>query len=331
MKNMRIGRTFVALAVIGLAVTACGEAEGSATETDSATPLRVAVAPVQFETAYIAESEGYFDEHGLDVELINGADPASMQAQVVSGDVDVAMGAWMNVATSYSQGVPIQVIGGNGVVSDEMDNSGVLASPESDVQSLEDLEGRTIGVVGVNTGSDIPVLQALEAVGVDASTVSQIEIPYAGMEAALEQDTVDAVVPTDTFYHQMVEAGYPVLSNPVREYQGNMPGTVWMATEDWLSDNAETAEAFLAAMEQAVAFYEDENNIDSVKAAYAEVNQVDTSEAPDTFVPADVTINRAESQAGIDAMVHFDLMQNPVEVEDVLWDGAPLRESAADK
>ena len=75
-------------------------------------------------------------------------------------------------------------------------------------------------------------LQALEGAGVDVDSVKEVAIPYAGMQAALEQGTVDAVVPADSFYHQMVDAGFVSISNPVREYQGNMPVTVWTAKKD---------------------------------------------------------------------------------------------------
>lgn len=332
-KNRRITRkAFSALAVSALAVgalTACSSGEEASA--DGPTKLRVAVAPIQFETAYVAESQGFFEEQGLDVEIVNGADPAALLAQVVSGDVDVSIGSWINVATSYSQGVPIQVIGGNGMVDDKSDNSGVLVAKDSDISSLADLKGKTIGVVGVKSGGDIPVLQALEGAGVKLDEAKEVAIPYAGMEAALEQGTVDAVVPADSFYHQMRDSGYKSISNPVREYQGNMPVTVWTAKKDWLDSNAESANKFLSAMKQAVAFYEDEANLKTVQEAHAKVNQIDVAKAPKEFVPADVTFNKAEAQSGIDAMVHFGLVANPVNVDDVLWDQAPSRESADSK
>lgn len=323
-------RTFAALAVTAIGLTtlsACGDSQSSADASETAS-LRIAVAPIQFETAYIAEQEGFFQAQGLDVEIVNGADPAALLAQVVSGDVDIAIGSWINVATSYSQGVPIQVIGGNGMVSDETDNSGVLVSPDSGIKSLSDLKGKTIGVVGVKSGGDIPVLQALEGAGISVDEVSEVAIPYAGMQAALEQKTVDAVVPADSFYHQMLDAGFISISNPVREYQGNMPVTVWTAKQDWVGENAETANKFLSAMEEAVGFYEDDANLEKVREVHAQVNQIDASGAPTDFVPADVTVNKAEAQSGIDAMVHFGLMAQPVDVDDVLWDEAKVRDSA---
>lgn len=272
-----------------------------------------------------------FEEQGLDVEIVNGADPASQLAQVVSGDVDISTGSWINVATSVAQGVPVNVVGGNGMVDDEVDNSGVLVSKDSGITDLAGLKGKTIGVVGVKTGGDIPVLQALEGAGINIDDVKEVAIPYAGMQAALEQGTVDAVVPADSFYHQLLDAGFISISNPVREYQGNMPVTVWTAKTDWLDKNSATAEKFLAAMTEAVAFYEDPSNLAAVQKINATANQIDIAKAPKDFVPADVTINVKEAQDGIDAMVHFELMEKAVTVDEVLWTNTPRRDSAAAK
>lgn len=325
------GLAIAAMAMVGL--TACGSGNDANAGTDGgATKLRVAVAPIQFETAYIAKEQGMFEKQGLDVELVSGADPAALLAQVVSGDVNIAIGSWINVATSVAKGVPVKVIGGNGIVDPTADNSGVLVSKESGISDLEGLTGKTIGVVGVKSGGDIPVLQALEGAGVDVNSVKEVAIPYAGMQAALEQGTVDAVVPADSFYHQMVDAGFTPISSPVREYQASMPVTVWTGKADWVAgDGAAAASKFDAAMTEAVAFYSDPANLAAVQKVHAGVNQIDIAKAPKGFVPADVTINVKEAQSGIDAMVHFGLLEKAVSVDDVLWADAPRRDAAVAK
>ncbi|WP_371130870.1 ABC transporter substrate-binding protein [Arthrobacter sp. SDTb3-6] len=310
----------------------CGSDTGSPAANgagaDKAATIRVSVAAIQFETAYLAQEKGMFKKQGLNVEIVNGADPASQLAQVVSGDVNIATGSWINVATSVAKGLPVSVIAGNGVVDPKTDNSGVLVSKRSGITSLKGLAGKTIGVVGVKSGGDIPVLQALEGAGVDVNGVKEVAIPYSGMQAALEQGTVDAVVPVDQFYRQMLGAGFVSISNPVREYQANMPVTVWTAKKDWLASNGAEATKFVAAMKEAVAYYKDPANLAAVQKVNAEVNQIDVAKAPKAFVPADTTINEAEAQAGIDAMVHFGLLKKSISVDDVLWSGAPRRASA---
>lgn len=333
MKTYRHGaitRTAAGLAIASLSVlslSACGASGEDAAEGPA--KLRVSVAPIQFETAYVAKEQGMFEKHGLDVEIVNGADPASQLAQVVSGDVDIATGSWINVSTSVAQGVPVRAVAGNGLVDAKNDNSGVMVAKDSGITELSGLAGKTIGVVGVKTGSDIPLLQAVEAAGLGVQDIKEVAIPYAGMQAALEQHTVDAVVPSDTFYHQMVADGFVSLSNPIREYQGNQPGTVWVGKTDWLASNDETASKFVDSMTDAVAFYEDPANLEEIRKIHAQVNQIDVDAAPKSFVPASVKFNVAESQSGIDAMVHFGLLDKAVTVQEVLWEKAPRQDSAS--
>ncbi|BCT74337.1 nitrate ABC transporter substrate-binding protein [Sinomonas cyclohexanicum] len=328
-------RTFLArsAAVVAIAASASlglaacgGDAQSAAS--GGTTKLKIAVAPIQFETAYIAQQQGFFAKQGLDVEIVRGADPAALLAQVVSGDVNIAIGSWINVATSAAKGVPVKVIGGNGIVDPKADNSGVLVSKGSSVKSLKDLAGKTIGVVGVKSGGDIPVLQALEAAGVDVNSVKEVAIPYAGMQAALERNTVDAVVPADAFYHQMISAGYASISNPVREFQANMPVTVWTTTQQWLAQNSATAKKFDDAMTAAVSYFDDPANLEAVRKVNADVNQTDISKSPTALFKADVAFNVKEAQDGVDAMNHFGLLTKAVSVKDILWDQAPQRAAA---
>lgn len=131
----------------------------------------------------------------MDVGIVNGADPAAQIASAISGEVDIATGSWVNVATSVAQGLPIKAMASNGVVNPDVDNSGVLVAKDSAITELADLKGKTIGVIGVKTGSDLPLFQALEDAGVGADEFSEVSVPYARMQAAVETGTVDAVVP----------------------------------------------------------------------------------------------------------------------------------------
>lgn len=310
-----------ALLATTLALASCGTEQG-ADAPEGLTPLKVSVAGIQFEPAYLAESQGFFEEHGLDVDIVNGADPAAQIASAISGEVDIATGSWVNVATSVAQGLPIVALASNGVVNPDVDNSGVLVAKDSEIAELADLKGKTIGVIGVKTGSDLPLFQALDDAGVGADEFREVSVPYAGMQAAVETGTVDAVVPSDVFYHQMIAAGFASLGNPVREYQGNQPGTLWLSTAQWASENPDTAKAFVAAMDDAVEFYSDDANLEEVQKIHAEVNQVPIDKAPARFAVADTAFDEKASQSGLDAMTHFKLIDKPITVDEVLWEHA---------
>lgn len=319
-------------AVAGLALlsmAACGtsstpSAAGDAGGSEGKTSIKVVVAPIHFETAYIAKEKGFFDEAGLTVEIVPGADPSANLAQTVSGQADITTASWGVMTTATAKGMPVKVLSGNGVVDPNVDNSGILIPKKSSINSVADLKGKNVAVVGVNTGGDIPMLQAAAAAGIDPKSITEIAVPYAGMQAALEQGTVDAAFAADTYYHQMVGAGFKSIASPVREFQGNMPVTVWAATDAWLKSNPGTAKKFNEAMTKAAKFYTDPANVKAVVDITARVKQVDPSKVdPKSYVPVNTSINLATGQAGIDAMKDLGFVNKPLTAEAMLWADAP--------
>jgi ABC-type nitrate/sulfonate/bicarbonate transport system substrate-binding protein len=313
------GLTLMSLAACGTSSTpaAAGGSEGK-------TSIKVVVAPIHFETAYVAKEKGYFDEAGLSVEIVEGADPSANLAQTVSGQADITTASWGVMTTATAKGMPVKVVSGNGVVDPSADNSGIIIPKNSPIKTVADLKGKNVGVNGVNTGGDIPMLQAAKAAGIDPKSLTEIAIPYAGMQAALEQGTVDAVFTADSYYHQLVDAGFKSIASPVREFQGNMPVTVWAATDAWLKSNPGTAKKFNEAMAKAATFYNDPANAQTIVDITARVKEVDASKVnPRAYVPVNTSINLSTGQAGIDAMKDLGFVSKPLTAEAMLWADAP--------
>lgn len=321
-KPGRFHRTLGILTAAAAALTGCA-AGGSGSSTGGIEQLTVVAAPIQFEAAYIAAEHGFFADQGLEVKILPGADPAANMAMAVSGEADLITASWGVLTTATASGVPIKGVVGNGIVSPTADNSGIMVRPDSGIESVSDLAGKTVGMVSINSGGDIPMLQAMAAEGGDPSSIIQVNVPYAGMEAALEQGTVDAVFPADNFYHQMVTAGYTVLSNPIREYQAYSSGTLWAATDQWLTDNPDTAAKFAAAMDAAISYYDDPANVETVRAITAAVKSVAVEEVdPTTYATLDPAFYVDAGQDLVDAYEDLGLVSEPKTAEQMIWEQA---------
>jgi NitT/TauT family transport system substrate-binding protein len=304
---------------LALALTACGS-EASSSSNKGMTELVAVVAPIQFEAAYLADELGYFEEQGLDVEIRPGADPTANIAMAMSGEADLITASWGVMTTSTAEGIPIRAVVGNGIVDAKSDNSGILVPEGSSVDEISDLENKTVAMVGVNTGGDIPMLQAMAAQGGDPASIKQVAVPYAGMQAALEQGTVDAAFPADSYYHQMVEAGYRVVSNPIREYQAYSAGTLWAATSSWLEENPDSAVKFSAAMKKAINYYNEPANIDTVRGVTARVNAVEVADVdPKKYAPMSSDFYVDAGQELVDAYEDLGLVETPLSAEEILW------------
>lgn len=321
-KPGRFHRRLGILTAAAAALTGCA-AGGSESSTRGVEQLTVVAAPIQFEAAYIAAEQGFFADQGLEVKILPGADPAANMAMAVSGEADLITASWGVLTTATASGVPIKGVVGNGIVSPTADNSGIMVRPDSGIESVSDLAGKTVGMVSINSGGDIPMLQAMAAEGGDPSAIIQVNVPYAGMEAALEQGTVDAVFPADNFYHQMVTAGYTVLSNPIREYQAYSSGTLWAATDQWLAANPDTAAKFSAAMDAAISYYDDPANVETVRAITAAVKSVAVEEVdPATYATLDPVFYVDAGQDLVDAYEDLGLVREPKTAEQMIWEQA---------
>ncbi|MBP1326343.1 ABC-type nitrate/sulfonate/bicarbonate transport system substrate-binding protein [Leucobacter exalbidus] len=328
-KKKLLGTVGVA-AITAIAFTACssgGGTDASGGSGDELTPITVLYAPVHYETAMIAQTEGYFEDAGLDVTLKAGADPAAIVSQVLSGEVEIGATSWGGLSASVAEGMPVVGIAGNGVVSTEIDTSGVLVAADSPIETVADLRGKTVGVVGIGNGTEIPLLlQAIdEGIADPVNEITQVAIPYSGMQAAIESGTVDSVFPADPFYFQMLDAGAKQVAAPVREYQGNSPITVWASATKWVEENPDTAEAFQSAMQQAFDYYEKEENKDAVLQFRADELQVPIDKVSQVLSPMSLAINVPELQAQLDAMHDFGYMRE-LKAQDMFWSGTPLNE-----
>lgn len=316
-----------ALAAVALLATGCsGSADANAGDTsEGKTSITVLHAPINYEPVYIAEKEGFFDEVGLDVTIQPGGTAQDNLGQLAGGSADIGIISWDAAVTATAEGVPIKLISNNAVVSTEFDTSGVVVREDSGITDMAGLEGKTIAFNSIGSGGNVPVLQALAEAGVDPDTVTQVAIPFASMQAALENSQVDAVFPSDSYYAQITAVDdFAVIANPSREFRGGLGITIWSATESWLEANASTAEKFNEAMSKAAAFYSDPANVDVVFEVRAEVSGQsleDVAKAP--LVPAALETDVAVSQSTTDALEEFGLVENPKSVDDILWAEAP--------
>lgn len=289
------------------------------------TPLSIIVAPIHFEPAYLADRLGFFEKQGLDVDVRPGADAQANFAQALSGDVGIVTTSWTVMVTSNAENVPVTALASNGYTAEGATGSGVLVRPDSEISSIADLSGKTIGVQGVRSGSDLAVLLAAENAGVDPNSITQVAIPFPGMQAALESGQVDAVMTVQPFFSQMEAAGMTNLGNMQAQFTPNVPATVWASTDQWLAKNPETATKFVAAMKEAVRYYDDPANLEEVRALTAEINQTDIEKVSKNLAAIRVEFDQKAASANLSDLARLGYTTKEITFNDVVWDNAPLK------
>ncbi len=136
----------------------------------------------------VAKQRGYFDEAGLDVDLIEPADPNAPPKLLAAGQGDVAISYQPQLYLLREADLPVRAVG---VLVGQPLNS-LVSLEGGDVQAIAELKGKKVGYsVG---GFETAVLgQMLEGVGLSMDDVELVNINFA-LTPALLSKQVSAVI-----------------------------------------------------------------------------------------------------------------------------------------
>jgi len=217
----------------------------------------------QFAGYFAAVEQGFFEEEGLEVEIIPSGGDIVPQDALANGDVDYAI-AWVpKVLGSIEQGANLTNI------AQIFQRSGTLqvAWADSDIDEVADFEGKRIGSWGF--GNEWEIFAAMAAEGLDSTSVEIVTQDF-NMNAFLQGDIDAAQAMTYNEYAQLLETPNPdtgELYTPedfnviaYEDTEGAMlQDAIWADTERLESDSEyeETTVAFLKAVIKGWAFARD--------------------------------------------------------------------------
>ncbi|HEY1506497.1 MAG TPA: ABC transporter substrate-binding protein [Stellaceae bacterium] len=241
---------------IFLAAASCAASVRAATKV-----VMIYNATSAYAASYVAEDEGYFAKHGLDLEFsLTGnttMTPAALMSQTVQlGGITPPM-----ILQANEQGLDLVVVAGATTTPDPAGTSGMLARTGSGIKTAQDLIGRKLGVPGLGGTLDLLAKQWVESKGIDYRKISWVEVPFTRMGDTMKSGLVDVVAAILPFYARIVDAkiGYDIgdLYAPVPD------GTLmafYGASRDWARNNPEAIKAFRAALDEAIAFIGDRSH-----------------------------------------------------------------------
>ncbi|WP_409253267.1 ABC transporter substrate-binding protein [Bacillus sp. SCS-153A] len=199
---------------------------------------------------YVAKEKGYFEEEGLNVEIIMPGE-AGADSIVASGKAEFGVGYQEGVTQARIQDVPLVSIAA--VI--QHNTSGFASPADTNIQSPKDFEGKTYGGWGSpveeavmaaimkQENADVAKVDFVNMGDSDFFTAVQRDIDFAwiyygwtGIEAELRNEDINMIYLTD--YSEKLDYYTPVLTT----------------NEKMISDDPETVEAFLAAVSKGYNF-----------------------------------------------------------------------------
>lgn len=271
-RNRTLTRAALAAAA-AVSLVACNSAadSGGADEPDTAaagpSPVTIGVGgqPIlAYLPTTLAQEIGCYEEAGVEVEIQDlQAGSKALQA-MIGGSTDVTSGYYDHTIQMAAKGQDVTAF-----VNMLRYPALVLAvAPDQagEIDSVEDLEGKAVGVTSPGSSTDFFLKHMLTSAGLpaDAASVQAIGADATAV-AAMEQGQVDAAVMLDPAFSQLEARADEVkiladtrTAEGVQEVYGtdSYPAAVLYATQDWIDDNTETAAALADSIMCALEFIE---------------------------------------------------------------------------
>lgn len=199
---------------------------------------------------YVAHSLGYFEEQGLDVEilLVPGADKVA--AAVLSGDVEIGFCGSEATIYIYNQGQDDYLV--NFANLTKRDGSFIVSREKIDNFTLEDLKGKTI--IGGRMGGmpEMTLEYTLKQAGIDPKNDLYIDtsIEFASMSGAFIGGTGDFVSLFEPNALQLEQQGFGYVVASLGELGGVVPYTTYNTKKSFIESNPEVIEGFNKAIQK---------------------------------------------------------------------------------
>lgn len=199
---------------------------------------------------YVAHSLGYFEEEGLDVEIILASGADKVTASVLSGDVQIGFCGSEATIYVYNNGEKDYLVNFAGLT--KRDGSFIVAREKYDNFKLEDMKGKTI--IGGRLGGmpEMTLEWTLKEAGIDVKKDLTIDtsIAFASMAGAFIGGTGDFVSLFEPNALQLEQQGYGYVVASLGELGGVVPYTAYNAKKSYIENNPEVIEGFTKAIQK---------------------------------------------------------------------------------
>ena len=221
----------------------------SLTGAAGAEPIRLGMQPwLGYGPLWVAEEKGFFDKHGVDVELTSFDWDQDITAALSTGEVEVAAAATNSVIANSSRGLDQK---GFLIMDLSFEADAIIAG--KDIAAIADLKGKRVAFESGST-SDLLLNYALRSNGMDIDDI--VAVPMAASEAgfALVAGRVDAAVTYEPYISAALDRSE---DDQVLYTAAEKPGLIsdlLTAKAEWIESNLETVKGLLLAWDDAVRF-----------------------------------------------------------------------------
>lgn len=195
---------------------------------------------------------GYFEEEGLDVNIVPGQSSSATAQLLLTGRADVGVAQPDPVMIQRAkENIPLVSV----YPISRRGTNRFIVNPDSPIQTIQDFKGKKVGVTDLGSGSVTYLKSRLKAAGMSEDDVTMIVTGYGtpGFEA-LKNGVVDVGISFTGGIARQKVAGYDVRMLPNTEAEENQYSYNLFATEDYIEENPDVIEGIGRATAKATIF-----------------------------------------------------------------------------
>lgn len=211
---------------------------------------------------YVAYTEGYFKEEGLNVEIILTAGADKVTAAVLSDDVNIGFCGSESTIYLYNEGVKDYLVNFAGLT--KKDGSFLVSRKKYDNFTVENLKGKTI--IGGRKGGmpEMTLKWALKENGIDYvdDVIIDTSIAFNAMSGAFIGGQGDFVSLFEPNALELEKQGLGYVVASIGELGGIVPYTAFNAKKSYIENNPDVIEGFTKAIQKGLDYVHNNSSKD---------------------------------------------------------------------
>ncbi len=243
MKSNQVLFLITTLIISSLVLSACQISKQPGEHEIIQTRLTLGYIPnIQFAPVYVAIEKGYFKEAGFDVQLEYGNE-ADAIALIGAGEQTFSVASGEQVLLARAQGLPVTF-----VASWYSEYPvGVVSLTEENINTPQDLVGKTVGLPGLYGASYIGFIALLNAGDLTENDVSMLSIGFNQVEALATHQVQSAVIYLANEPIVLESQGYDVNVIRLADYK-HLVSNGLVTNEKTIQTHPERVTAFINAL-----------------------------------------------------------------------------------
>ena len=271
---------------------------------------------------YVAQENNYFTEQGVQIETIQLQSSNQLVDALVRGDIDIVVESSAVpalIAETIDSG-KIKIFSASDITPQTPFDS-LIVKQNSILNSLEDLEGKKIGVFPGSTATNL-LKKFLSDNNIDISKIEFIQIVPPNQLPALYEGSIDvlhAYEPTTAIALQSGNAK-KLYSSIYAEQLNHNPQGVALISAKFISDNPQLAKKTIIAFNQASDFIsQNDAETREVVVKYVKVDKNVADNVVFLYMSRSDTINEEALQSYADMLYDIGEMENKIDVSTLLY------------